>query len=198
MGTSRQAAGKIQASSTKLYAKSAVNLWMSTTLNGERQQLALGTPVSMDNQGWVVPLLVKRGRPAASVGEVQLDGHFQVTQAPNQEELAQAIAAALRAPTSEHTATIEQCTSQTKQTGLLYGDGIAGAQQLEDQSVDLLLTDPPYTISQAYVCEQQIPRRLRTNGGDFIMPKGDCQQSARRQHEYTRILDSAMLGQKAP
>ena len=53
------------------------------------------------------------------------------------------------------------------------GDGIAAARKLGDGAIDLLLTDPPYGISKAYMCEDQVPRRLRTNGRDFIMPKGD-------------------------
>lgn len=53
-----------------------------------------------------------------------------------------------------------------------FGDGISGSAQLEDGSVDLLLTDPPYSISNPYTCEGQVPRRLRKNGRDFIMPKG--------------------------
>lgn len=55
----------------------------------------------------------------------------------------------------------------------LFGDGIAGADELPDRAVDLLLTDPPYGISNPYTCEGQIPRRLRKNGRDFIMPRGD-------------------------
>jgi len=39
--------------------------------------------------------------------------------------------------------------------------------------VDLLLTDPPYGISVPYTCENQIPRRIRKDGSDFIMPKGE-------------------------
>ncbi len=53
-----------------------------------------------------------------------------------------------------------------------FGDGISGATELDDSSVDLLLTDPPYSISKAYTCETQVPRRSRKNGADFIMPKG--------------------------
>ena len=51
-------------------------------------------------------------------------------------------------------------------------DGIEAAQALDDRSVALLLTDPPYGISVAYTCEGQVPRRLRKDGRDFIMPKG--------------------------
>ncbi len=52
------------------------------------------------------------------------------------------------------------------------GDGIDGAGQLSDKSIDLVLTDPPYGISKGYTCETQVPRRLRKDGTDFIMPKG--------------------------
>lgn len=52
------------------------------------------------------------------------------------------------------------------------GDGLDAADLMQDRTVDLLLTDPPYGISRRYTCETQIPRRLRKNGSDFIMPKG--------------------------
>lgn len=52
------------------------------------------------------------------------------------------------------------------------GDGVTGSQSLADREIDLLLTDPPYGISKAYTCEKQVPRRLRKDGRDFIMPRG--------------------------
>jgi len=54
----------------------------------------------------------------------------------------------------------------------VLGDGVAAAEQFEDGQVDLLLTDPPYGISKEYTCEKQVPRRLRSDGRDFIMPRG--------------------------
>lgn len=54
----------------------------------------------------------------------------------------------------------------------VYGDGVEFSKLLNDKSIDLLITDPPYGISNPYTCEKQIPRRLRKNGTDFIMPKG--------------------------
>ena len=54
-----------------------------------------------------------------------------------------------------------------------FDDGISMVGKMPDKSIDLLLTDPPYSISTPYVCESQIPRRLRKNGSDFIMPKGN-------------------------
>jgi len=55
---------------------------------------------------------------------------------------------------------------------LRFGDGITGSMTLSDESIDLLLTDPPYGISNPYTCEKQVPRRLRKDGKDFIMPRG--------------------------
>lgn len=57
--------------------------------------------------------------------------------------------------------------------GLVFGDGVEGSGSLDDGSVDLLLTDPPYGISAPYASESQIPRRLRRDGSDFTMPRGD-------------------------
>lgn len=54
-----------------------------------------------------------------------------------------------------------------------FGDGIAGSQLMQDKSIDLLLTDPPYGISKSYTCEKQVSRRLRKDGTDFIMPRGN-------------------------
>ena len=64
-------------------------------------------------------------------------------------------------------------TRKKKEYGLFLGDGIAGSKTLKDLSVDLLLTDPPYGISNPYTCESQVPRRRRKDGTDFIMPKGE-------------------------
>ena len=55
----------------------------------------------------------------------------------------------------------------------VFGDGIEAASRLGDGYIDLLLTDPPYGISKAYTCESQVPRRLRKDGRDFIMPRGN-------------------------
>ena len=153
----------------RLLVKAAVNTWMSETLTGERTQLSLGQP-KQGPTAWCVPLLVKRGTGAHSVGEVYLDKHLCIIKAPARADLDQAIQ---RIPES-HALPAELQTQHTPDdAGFFYGDGIAGSARLADKSIDLLLTDPPYSISNAYTCEQQIPRRLRPNGGDFIMPKGD-------------------------
>ena len=99
-----------------------------------------------------------------------MDGGLKVIHAPEYHAIETAVQQVFRRTDSTETLEVRQSAADF---GLFYGDGIGGSSELEDKSVDLLLTDPPYSISNAYTSERQIPRRLRTNGGDFIMPKGD-------------------------
>ncbi len=152
--------------------KAAVNDWMSSNLDGVRTKLALGRPLQIGSHPslWMVPLVIKQGRKAHSVGEFHLDGGLKVIHAPEYHAIETAVQQVFRRTDSTETLEVRQSDDDF---GLFYGDGIEGSSKLEDRSVDLLLTDPPYSISNAYTSEKQIPRRLRTNGGDFIMPKGD-------------------------
>lgn len=166
----RDEAGAAETRRWKIEVKAAVNDWMSANLGEIRTALALGKPSRVGPSRWSVPLVVKRGRSIRNVGEVLLDDRLEVILAPQGKALAQAVHQA----TKHGVAIMERNVRWSPgDSGLFYGDGIAGAASLADKSVDLLLTDPPYSISNAYTCEKQIPRRLRTNGGDFIMPKGD-------------------------
>lgn len=71
-----------------------------------------------------------------------------------------------------------------------FGDGVEGANKFDTHQIDLLLTDPPYGISKSYICEQQVPRRLRKDGRDFIMPKGNFGEwdYAIKPKEWTDVL----------
>ena len=156
----------------KIDVKAAVNEWMSTNLDGVRTKLALGKPRQVEDspERWLVPLLVKHGRRSRSVGEVHLDGGLNVVHATECETVEKRVREAWTRAEDQREFSARLSPDDF---GLFYGDGIEGAAMLADRSVDLLLTDPPYSISSAYTCEKQIPRRLRANGGDFIMPKGD-------------------------
>ena len=156
----------------KLEVKAAVNDWMSANLDGIRTKLALGKPsqVQDDPPRWLVPLVVKHGRSSHSVGEVHLDDELNVVQATERETIERCVQGIWKRGKGRGEFSVR---TSMEDFGLFYGDGIEGAAMLADRSVDLLLTDPPYSISSAYTCERQIPRRLRTNGSDFIMPKGD-------------------------
>ena len=152
--------------------KAAVNDWMSSNLDGARTKLALGRPSPPGSRSsrWIVPLVIKRGRETRSVGEFHLDSRMEVIHAPEYRAIESAISQVFERRESALALKVRRSADDF---GLFYGDGIRGSSELEDKSVDLLLTDPPYSISSPYTCERQIPRRLRNNGGDFIMPKGD-------------------------
>lgn len=154
----------------KIDIKAAVNDWMSANLGEVRTALALGKPSQFAASRWLVPLVVKRGRVVRTIGEVHLNDGMDVIYAPDVEALARAVRQAEQPRLAGKELRVRRSSDDF---GLFYGDGIAGTATMMDKSVDLLLTDPPYSISNAYTCERQIPRRLRTDGGDFIMPKGD-------------------------
>ena len=167
-----RAVERTTAAPRKLEVKAAVNDWISASLDGIRTSLALGNPcqVQLDPPRWLVPLVVKHGRSIHSVGQVHLDGRLNVVQAPERAAIEKEVRGIGKRRENHGEFSVRM---SPEDFGLFYGDGIEGAAMLEDRSVNLLLTDPPYSISNAYTCERQIPRRLRTNGSDFIMPKGD-------------------------
>ena len=171
-GEPRAVSAAAETPQLKLKVKAAVNDWMSANLDGVRTNLALGPPaqVRLKPPRWLVPLIVKQGRNIHPIGEVHLDGHLNVVEAPERNVIEKGVQLAHN-PQGRGDGLVRRLSSED--FGLFYGDGVEGAARLEDKSIDLLLTDPPYSISSAYTCEKQIPRRLRANGGDFIMPKGD-------------------------
>ena len=114
--------------------------------------------------------MFKQGRTVHAIGDVHLDGQLHVVQAPERQDIESGVQRTRNRHDAGGGLTVRLSSSDY---GLFYGDGIQGTAQLDEKSIDLLLTDPPYSISSAYTCEKQIPRRLRANGGDFIMPKGD-------------------------
>ena len=124
----------------------------------------------MNNDAYLVGLLAWNGKTSIQLAKLIIGPESVKLDNDTPESVARKIDACLHQKVTDDIAT---CLPQV---GTFYefrfGDGIEGMQQLEDKSVDLLLTDPPYGISNPYVCENQVPRRLRKNGRDFIMPKG--------------------------
>ena len=170
-GDCRPVALATETTQQKIEVKTAVNEWMSANLGRIRTNLSLGKPSQTQHRlpRWVVPLVVKRGRHVHAVGEIRLDDRLNVIEAPGCEAIEEKVRLVQNHQGRHDELTVRQSLDQF---GLFYGDGVAGAAEMKDRSVDLLLTDPPYSISP-YTCEKQIPRRLRTDGGDFIMPKGN-------------------------
>ena len=153
----------------KLAVRAAVNDWIGRSFPEHRFLLAHDQPVySPDDDAWAVDLVTKRnGNPSSVVGRVIVSGAATILSAPNTEKVLNLL------PSTDETV-VQPTTDWLGGDGwdLHLGDGIEATAQLADKSVDLLLTDPPYGISRRYTCESQIPRRLRRDGSDFIMPRG--------------------------
>lgn len=149
--------------------RAVANKWLSDNFNGERRYLSSGAPkFDKKKKYWKIEVLVKANKKDI-VGVVGIDKNMDVVEYTNPNTiktvLKKRVKSTLRIKLMKKTS--------SKQFGFFYGDGIKESSKLKDLSVDMLLTDPPYGISDPYTCEQQIPRRLRTNGSDFIMPKGE-------------------------
>lgn len=151
----------------KLALRAAVNEWIGGSFPEHRMLLSHEAPVyEPQADAWSVNLTTKpNGVPAVHLGSLLVAHDASIIEAP--------LPANVLARLPDH-ATPE--TPRDAVTGDLYsfhcGDGIEAAAATPDRSIDLLLTDPPYGISKRYTCETQVPRRLRNDGSDFIMPKG--------------------------
>lgn len=170
----------------KLALRAAVNEWISDCFPSHRVLLSHETPVYEPSaDAWNVTLTTKRnGAPAVPVGIVRVSHDASIMDAPQPEDVVAKLSHDSPDPTLDRFAVTgdgwEFCC----------GDGIETAVGLEDRSIDLLLTDPPYGISRRYTCESQVPRRLRNDGSDFIMPKGHFGDwdEAIDPHEWTDVV----------
>jgi len=157
--------GKTPATRTRL--KFVANTWINNSLGASRTGVMAGNP-SRDGASWVVALH-RGGRTGPVLGRLRIDAEMRITRAPSVARITRELQKGKVAPgarrgperfvAGDHSFTNADC--------------IGECQKLRDGSVDLLLTDPPYGISNQYASERQIPRRVRADGGDFIMPKGD-------------------------
>lgn len=155
--------------------RAAANEWIGETFQFHRRHLAHTRPAYCNKKrAWAVHLVSQRIEGLAPVelpGALFLSDNAEIVSstidvAAVRRELERLVAAECDAPTAP---------SAFRGDGyeFWHGDGLAGASKFDNKSVDLLLTDPPYGISNPYVCEGQVSRRLRNNGADFIMPKGN-------------------------
>ena len=156
----------------KIKIRVAANEWISENFPIHRKFLLHTKPeYSISEKVWATSIATKDlNGHSIVVGRLLIDDDARIVQAQNPtvvyEHLEELLADKKILP-----------TVADKFIGTHYefclGDGIEGANQLSDKSIDLLLTDPPYGISKAYTCESQVPRRLRKDGTDFIMPRGN-------------------------
>ena len=153
---------------TTLSIKAIANKWMSDNLNGKRKYVMTFRPeYDKTCDVWIVKLATKTEKTV--IGDLNIRGtevkrHTSINVIVKRVE-------ALERRVREDQMSDGRFSRNHK---LEFGDGVeGGGRRLKPKSADLLLTDPPYGISSPYTCEEQIPRRLRKSGADFIMPKGE-------------------------
>ena len=152
-----------------LRVRAVANKWISENFPERRKFLSHTVPITLRDDGaWLVGLLAWHGKTSTELATlaVQRERATLVTSTPED------IAARIDTIKASGTTTASRLPVVGQFHDFRYGDGIEGIAAMSDKSVDLLLTDPPYGISNPYVCEKQVPRRLRKDGRDFIMPRG--------------------------
>ncbi len=150
--------------------RAAANKWLMDNFEEHRTYLSHQLP-EYSNGEWLVSIATKNiNGHSMPLGVLSISKAGEIIQADDPKAISANIDDLLRRQ--------ESPDSYGKRiNGANYrfsnGDGIKGAKRLADGEIDLLLTDPPYGISTPYGCEKQIPRRLRADGSDFIMPRGN-------------------------
>ncbi len=156
----------------KIRVKAAANDWVSKHLPVERRVI-IHAPPEYDEaaQAWNIGLTVKVGDgEPVTVGTLVVHGDSFVVESQPARIISANVVRLLERTQEPLPPGYDVLTGEGYEFRL--GDGVEGSKALANRSVALLLTDPPYGISNAYTCENQVPRRLRKNGADFIMPKG--------------------------
>ena len=157
----------------KIKIKAAANDWTSRHLPIERK-LIIHTPpaYSQTDRAWAIDLTIKNGSGSPIiVGRLLIDSDACVVKAQDPEIISSRLSHRMCNIETGHL-TIKGAALVGKGYEFRLDDGVECSRTLADKSIDLLLTDPPYGISSPYTCEGQVPRRLRKNGADFIMPRG--------------------------
>lgn len=151
-----------------LKIRAATNKWVSDQFPEQRRYLSHSWPELGIDGHWRVGLMVRHGDICVPLATLTIEKEQEISTDSSPRNIAEKINSCLPSVSPQLTAT--EHSGHLHQFNL--GDGITGSSSLPDKSIDLLLTDPPYGISNPYTCEKQVPRRLRKNGRDFIMPKG--------------------------
>ncbi|MCY3952460.1 MAG: DNA methyltransferase [bacterium] len=177
----------------KLALRAAVNEWISVSFPEHRTMLSHETPAyAPDVDAWTVLLTTKQnGARAVPLGSVVVAHDASIIAAPDPSEV---LALLGKQPDTRPQPSRDLLSGDGYE--FRCGDGIEAAADLPDGSVDLLLTDPPYGISRRYTCEGQVPRRLRKDGNDFIMPRGHFGDwdEAIDPHEWTAVVLPKVAG----
>ncbi len=156
----------------KLKIRAAANQWISSNFPKHRKFLSHSSPQYSATEGaWETTVLTQNlNGLSQNVGRLLFNPNAQIILADHPTNIENELRDLLKEKVV-NTDFEEALVGSNYEFRL--GDGIAGAQLIHDYSIDLLLTDPPYGISKEYTCERQVPRRLRKDGSDFIMPRGN-------------------------
>lgn len=155
----------------KLAVRAAANEWISANLPSNRKFISHSRPeFNSSEKAWTIILLSKDAHGSArEVGRLVFEANANLVEATSPGDVRKALSM-LRLEEEALGEFDEELLGKNFEFRL--GDGVAEADLIHDHSIDLLLTDPPYGISKEYTCETQVPRRLRKDGTDFIMPRG--------------------------
>ncbi len=162
------------ATDAEIRLRAAANEWIGATFQSHRRHLTHTRPTySNQRRAWSVRLVTQRIddlAPQELPGAIFLSDNAEIIASTiDINEVRNKIESL--ALNDRHAPT-QPSVLAGQDFELWFGDGLDGVAKFADRSIDLLLTDPPYGISSSYVCENQVSRRLRSNGADFIMPKG--------------------------
>ncbi len=149
--------------------RALANKWLMDNFSEHRGYLS-HQPPKYKNDEWVVTLVTKNiNGHETYLGKLAISNNGNIIKADNPKMISKSI--------NELLQDLDVARKYGKYIyGSSYqfsnGDGVNAAKRFDDGKIELLLTDPPYGISESYGCEKQIPRRLRSDGRDFIMPRG--------------------------
>lgn len=147
-----------------------VNYWVGRNFPKQRKYISHSNPVLIDENEYQVNLHLKNDGEIVEIGRLRIASNDIQLIGDSCKDVEAKLSDILESYTKTN---LELDSLITENYEFHFDDGISLVGEMPDKSIDLLLTDPPYSISKPYVCESQIPRRLRKNGGDFIMPKGN-------------------------
>ncbi len=153
-----------------LSLRASVNAWIGANFPEQRKYISHSTPMALGSNVYRIDLLLKHDGATVPLGTLRISRKDVILIDEDLGKIEEKIRSAVELYESQQY-TLDSIIQGNYE--FHFADGIFSVASMRDYSIDLLLTDPPYGISKSYVCEKQIPRRLRSNGTDFIMPKGN-------------------------
>lgn len=154
-----------------LNLRANVNSWIGENFPEQRKYISHSNPVAVGSGIYHINIHLKNDGEIVDLGMLQVNPDEIKLMGENFIDVEEKLNAALKTYQSKEYSLGSVVANNSYE--FHFGDGISAISLMENLSLDLLLTDPPYSISKSYICEKQVPRRLRKNGSDFIMPKGN-------------------------